>query len=119
MQDVHAAAAYANSLHIFPFSQQSSSQSSEPGSTSPLLKKPREKLTVEGKNGETLHSFEASSEAAAAATGIAREVGRNPPQELDQPWRIRAHTSPEQLQRFRVNRQPGQHVHFSELRGNP
>ena len=96
-------------LFIFLFSQQSTPQSSNPGSTSPQLEpvKVKEKLA----NGE-LHSSKTISVAAGANIGIEEvDSGRlEEQQRAGQRHRYRAHTSPEQLRRHRVNR-PG-HVQF-------
>lgn len=104
--------------HIFLAHIQSSSRSSEPDSTSPKVKKAREKLMVEGGNGETQSSSEASSDVSAATAGM----DGNPPEEQELPWRNRAHTSPDTLNHFKVNRPPraGHHVRFSQQigRGN-
>ena len=81
----------------------------------------KKNLTVKEGNGETQSSSEASSEASAATAGI-EEVDGNTPDKQELSWRNRAHTSPDTLNRFKVNRPPkAEHrVRFSQYveRGN-
>ena len=75
---------------------------------------------MDGENGK-IHSSssEAISEAAAATFGSEEiESDGNPPEEQEEQWRRRAHTSPDVLCRFRAARTHGQHVHFSEQKRN-
>lgn len=75
---------------------------------------------MDGENGK-IHSSssEAISEAAAATFGSEEiESDGNPPEEQEEQWRRRAHTSPDVLRRFRAARTHGQHVRFSEQKRN-
>lgn len=75
---------------------------------------------MDGGNGKIRSSSsEAISEAAAATFGSEEvESDGNPPEEQEQQWRHRAHTSPDVLRHFRATRTHGQHVCFSEQRRN-